>query len=297
MVYFYGKTNETYNARPPTLTENGISKYVKVLTLKNNSMLKKSLLILFLGILLKGCEERDFFINDINYPTTINKIPADELSQLQSEYFQRNEYIVTSLNQFGFCAHGYRVVEPPPVLDPLSEMEADALIRNFISINQSCVGVNNINEITYSRLDSSHNSSNTFWDINTPNQRIDTIEVLDTKIVFKIQNREVRRCVGNWYPVVYIPKVFNFNSKKAKLFLVNKVVSHYDFGGEEYEVTITPECLNESSVRLVICPIKTDDKIEVRVSWEFNIPSPVYYLIYIDVMTGEIIKKEPTIIS
>jgi hypothetical protein len=35
----------------------------------------------------------------------------------------------------------------------------------------------------------------------------------------------------------------------------------------------------------------------LRVTWEFNIPGPVYYKIYVDVMTGEIVMAVPTIIS
>lgn len=46
-----------------------------------------------------------------------------------------------------------------------------------------------------------------------------------------------------------------------------------------------------------ILPVNNDDMIELRVGWLFNIPGPVYYKIYIDVMTGEIIGQEPTIIS
>ena len=55
--------------------------------------------------------------------------------------------------------------------------------------------------------------------------------------------------------------------------------------------------IDKSTIGLKILPITTNDKIELRVSWLFNIPGPVFYKIYVDVMTGEIIREEPTIYS
>lgn len=74
-------------------------------------------------------------------------------------------------------------------------------------------------------------------------------------------------------------------------------MTHYDIAGKPYYVKITTADLEKSTSKLKIYPIKDAKKIELRVTWEINIPTPVYYKIYIDVMTGEIIAKEPTIIS
>jgi hypothetical protein len=112
-----------------------------------------------------------------------------------------------------------------------------------------------------------------------------------------IKNREIEYCIGNWYHNIYVPKSFNFDQDKAKAILVNKVVSHTTIGGQQYNVTISATDLNSSITKLKILPLTTDDKIELRVSWQINIPGPVYYKIYVDVMTGDIIGEEPTIIS
>jgi hypothetical protein len=47
----------------------------------------------------------------------------------------------------------------------------------------------------------------------------------------------------------------------------------------------------------MVVPIRTGETTELRLAWQVNIPSPVFYLIYVDAMTGQIIKQEPTIIS
>jgi Zn-dependent metalloprotease len=104
-------------------------------------------------------------------------------------------------------------------------------------------------------------------------------------------------CYGNRYPHIYIPGKFTFSQQKAKERLVNRVVSHYTIAAQKYDVKISASDIDKSSTRLVVYPVTKEDRIELRVTWEINIPGPVFYKIYVDVMTGEIINEEPTIIS
>ena len=104
-------------------------------------------------------------------------------------------------------------------------------------------------------------------------------------------------CAGNWYPEVYIPGHFNIDRDKAKSSLLNHIVWNSTIAGVPYSATVTAASLAASTTRLVILPLITDDKIELRVTWQINIPGPVYYIIRVDVMTGEIVSEEPTIIS
>ena len=43
--------------------------------------------------------------------------------------------------------------------------------------------------------------------------------------------------------------------------------------------------------------IDTIEVLNTQIMFEINIPGPVYYIINVDVMTGEIISEQPTIIS
>ena len=135
------------------------------------------------------------------------------------------------------------------------------------------------------------------WHFKTANQKVDTIEVLNSMIFIHLTNGVVSSCYGNWFPEIFIPSKFNFNQTKAKESLEGKNVSHYNFGGQEYTVQISKTELDQSKIRLKILPVENVDRIELRVCWQVNIPGPVYYIIYVDVMTGAIIGKEPTIIS
>lgn len=262
--------------------------------------MRNILIILVFAIGLISCEKDDYLINDDNYPTTIREISSDEISQLRSEYYLENKYIVTSLNNFGFChfRDNNPEIESPPITGSLTQQEATDIVENFVLLNKAHTGINSFDNVEFDDINSRALSpdGSFMWTFETKNQYIDTLEVLKTKIIFMIKNSEMYWCVGNWYPEIYIPSEFNFSSNKAKSLLVDKVVSHLGWTGE-YEVTITQESLDKSDVRLVVNPIKTETEIEVRIAWEINIPGPVHYLIYVDVMTGKIIEKEPTIIA
>ncbi len=62
-------------------------------------------------------------------------------------------------------------------------------------------------------------------------------------------------------------------------------------------VTISAADLNKSITKLIIIPITLDDRIELHVAWQFYIPGPVDYEIFVDVMSGEILREQSTIIS
>jgi len=61
-------------------------------------------------------------------------------------------------------------------------------------------------------------------------------------------------------------------------------------------MTITAKSLETTEFSKLIYPLKTADKIELRVVWVVSIPE-VFYVIYLDVMTGEIVGGYPTIVS
>ncbi len=261
-------------------------------------MLKKAIIFLSSVLFMTGCENEWF--KDPNYPTTYHKIDSDLLSEMISGLYQENEYLRTSLNEFGFCAFthydGDRYSNSPPIIDALTESEAKEIVVDFISKNKAITGINNANDISFSRshLDTGYASGATSWIFTIADQRINTIEILNSTIIIKVLNGELSYFNGNWYPRVYIPKSFNFSSDEAKSILENKVVEHFGWGGP-FEAVVTQESLDKSSVGLVVYPKKAENKIELFITWTVDIPSPVFYIFYVDVMTGNIISSRPTI--
>ena len=260
------------------------------------AMVKKLSILLTLAIFFAGCETSDI---DPDYPTTYKRLPSTTLEQLRNEYAQNNVYLNSSLNNFGFCSRFGKVgwgTLPPP-LDTLTEIEAIEVIRAFISHNPSTTGVSNPDDIQIVSIISNVGDADGLihWTARPLAQMVDTIEVLDTEFLFRIIGGALVSCQNNWFPEVYIPKEFQVNLEEAKSLLVGWVVSHVSTAGIESKVRILTEHMEESKSGLKVLPMWSEDKIELRVVWELWIQGPVHYLIYVDVMNGEILREEPTI--
>lgn len=265
-------------------------------------MKKLILIIPLLTIILLGCEKINITkIQDDKYPTTYYALSSDEWLKAKTAYSNGNEYVITSLNKFGFCAYDgeSRATRSPAVSVGLTKEQAMAAVTDFVSKNPAYTGVLNPAELSFSQADSS--SANyekaTYWFFRSSNQKINNIEVFNTSILFHVKYHEMQFCIGNWYPEAYIPATFNVSEQKAKGILAGRIMAHYTIAGVRYEVKITEANLSASTSRLMIFPVTTDTKTEMHVTWQIDIPSPVYYRIAVDVMTGEIIAEEPTIIS
>lgn len=249
-----------------------------------------------IALLLLGCE-KDNLIIDPNYPSTFYKIPTEILSQMRNSLSSNNQYLTSTLNDFGFCylPEDHINTEPPSIPNVLTETQSIEIAKNFIKSHPSETGIQNPEALTISRSYFWPGGIN--WFVVSAFQKIDTLEVMYTELVIKIKNGALISCEGNWYPNLYIPSKFNISEDKAKKDLVGKVVTHYSVGGEKYSVKISKTDVEGSTIDLIIVPIKYVDKIELRVAWVINIPGPIFCKIYVDVMLGDIIKQDPTIIS
>jgi len=252
-------------------------------------------LLLFSVILIYGCE-RDYI--STGYPTTYVKYPKDIVSQKIAGYMSRNRHMRTTLNEYGFCQmRGYQDYIEPPFRGTVSKDEAINLIRNFISENSPETGVRNVSDINFPNPSTSTSSNGcVLWHFRSLNQKFDTIEVLNSSIMIHLINGEVYNCYGNWCPEIYLPPKYNFDPNMAKESLIGLVVSHYSFAGQEYRKTISRDDLNDCTVRLKVYPMEDDDKIKLWICWQIYVPA-AEYIFYIDVVSGNIIRKETTIIS
>lgn len=258
-------------------------------------MTRQFLKLLTVSLLIISCEKSDFYI-DPDYPTTFKKLPDEEISQMRTSLTNDYPFIRSTLNEFGFCypSDYYEVIDPPPISHLLTEAESIELAREFILKHPSETSIENLGDLNISRVYSL--SEGIHWVVVSSIQKVDTIEVLYADIVFRFKNGELVNCEGNWFPNIYIPDKFNFSESKAKTNIIGKQVTHYGMGGEEYFQTISRSALENSTTDLKIVPIKSADKIELRVAWMIYIPA-VSCEVYVDVMTGQIIKQASTLIS
>jgi hypothetical protein len=259
-------------------------------------MRNELLIFLTIMILLCSCEKTNI---PAEYPTTYHKLTESVLDQKQTDYINRNQYIRSSINGFGFCdfSGDPMSTEAPPFIGEISESQATDIILEFVSKNSAETGINDPDELDfYSSSDDKGYDGSDLWHFRSENQIIDTIEVLQSSILFHLVNGKVTSCYGNWYPYIYIPCEFIYNPSKAKLVLIGKVVSHYTIAGKEYTYTVSGNNLEKSICHLKILPKEYEDIIELRVCWQIYVPD-VFYILYVDVINGEIVGQAPTIIS
>ena len=230
------------------------------------------------------------------YPTTIYRLSEEILSIMREDFAQRNPDIYSSLNHFGFCSWSSDGGTGTP--GGFTKEEAIAAVKEFVARNPEYTGVNNPNDLQFKYIESSviYNDA-LFWCLKTENQKINGIEVDNTEILFHTQSRKLIRCYGNYFPEIYVPEKFNFNAEQAKSKLSGKEIFIVDWSGNPYSIGfVTEEHLRQATVKLIVVPLETEEKIELRVTWQIHLDS-LYYIFEIDVMTGEIIRETPTAIS
>jgi hypothetical protein len=262
--------------------------------------LERFVLNLFLILLLQSCYDNDLILNyDNNYPSTYSKWDSTKYKQMKVEFASENPFLVTSITEFGFCGNYdflFTAPRPVPTTD-ISKVEARNIVIQFVTQNSKQTGVLNPSDITFSSIDSSRiYGGGLEWVLRAENQKYNSLEVFNSQILFVIINGKMTNCQGNWFPKIYIPSKINVNEEKVKSLLINKKVYLSDIKGRPIPMTITAKSLETAEFTKMICPVQTDDKIKLHVVWQVNIPE-VYYVLFLDVMTGETVGSYPTAFS
>ena len=235
-------------------------------------------------------------ISDTNYPTTISRLPEETILQMRNDFAQRNPTMISTINQFGFCWPSEEMINASVSSGSFAEEEAIEAIKEFIGHNPE-TGITDPENLHFKRISRGDDSNNaTTWVITTEDQLINEIEVYKSNIAFNILNRSLRFCNGHYFPNVYMPEKINFDIERAKSQLLGKEVIHLGFAGQYSLGKITKKHLQECETNLIVVPLRTEEKIELRVAWKINLLT-MYYVYYVDVMTGEIVHEESTVIS
>lgn len=272
--------------------------------------MKSFFIILLFSALLFGCEKstdpqqestgpQQKSSNSGIYPTTYMKLDSTLIIQKRSDYLMKNQYMRSSLNTFGFCDwNGDPLMRgTPPYKGDVSESEARTIINEFVSKNSTETGIRNPDYLVFSKPEKEMGyAGSILWYFQTQNQKVDNIEILNSSILFVLQNKYISTCLHNWYPEVYIPSKYNYDEAKAKSILIGQQITYGSWGGAGTSKKIAENDLNACSFNLKIMPINFSDKVELRVCWKINAPN-LNYNFYVDVMTGEILGKSPTIFN
>ena len=246
--------------------------------------LRNYLAVILLIIFIQSCDQNDVTtIGDTNYPTTYRKLDATTLNQVRTDFARMNPFLSSSITDFGFCGYTLNYISTgwPTRIPDLTRTEAINATKLFISQNSKLLGVKTTDDITFSRIDSfTIYEGSIKWYLYSDTQKIGDMEVYDTNLRFSLTNGKMTSCDGNWYPYIYIPARININAEKAKSILLNKVVYLSDFSGKPIPMTITVKSLETAEFSKLIYPLKTADKIELRVVWVINIPDVFYSMVF-----------------
>jgi len=237
-------------------------------------------------------------VEDPLYPTVYYRLSEETLLQLRKDFEQRNPDVCSTLNHFGFCEIS-DICGGNGVSGGFTKEEAITAVMDFVARNPEYTGVSNPGNLQFRIIDCSTGYNNAlFWNLRTENQIFNGIVVDGTELMFNTRNWELREGHGNHFPDVYVPKQFNFNVEQAKSILLGKDIVHLDYFGKPFTVGIvTSEHLRQSISKLIIVPIRTNEKIELRVAWQIRLLPPLSHIFEVDVMTREIIREKPTAIS
>ena len=257
--------------------------------------------VLLFILFIQGCDQNNVTLNnELSYPTTYKKLDIATLKLMRTEFVKANPYIVSSINDFGFCGFLDSILQAqwPARIHDLTRSEAISIAKSFISKNSTLLGVKASDVFTFSIIDSiTIYEGSLKWYIAVDYQNYEGLVVYDTYIRIDITDGKVTSCSGNWYPYIYIPSKFNIDDEvKAKAAVLNKVVYLSEMDGTPAPQTITSKSLETAGFSKMIYPVITKNQIELHIVWVINIPD-VHYVVYLDVMSGEIIGGYPTLES
>lgn len=256
--------------------------------------------VLPLIIIFQGCNNNDLITNyDISYPTAYQRLDNTTINQMQTAFAKANPYISSTITEFGFCGFFGNIssAQWPQRDSDLSMDEALEILKTFALQNTKQLGISNPNDLTIINTDTFRvYDRGLAWSFVSSSQKYNGIEVYNSNILFHIINGKMTYCIGNWYPKIYIPPKINVDYGRAKLLLLDKKVYISDIAGKSTALTITSKSLQTAIFDKLIYPVETDTKIELHVVWKIDIPE-VFYVIFLDVMTGEMVNSYPTIIS
>ncbi|HYQ56713.1 MAG TPA: hypothetical protein VEP89_05135 [Draconibacterium sp.] len=132
------------------------------------------------------------------------------------------------------------------------------------------------------------------WMVRYDNQLFNGIEVYDTKIGMYVSAKGVYQTYGHWYPDIQLPSEEVVSFGEAKQTLIGRKFYYYDWIGHQETVITADAFYSDDNPEKMIIPYRQGNCIEMRLCWK--IASKTIWNFYVDVMNGELVMKEQTVI-
>ena len=253
------------------------------------------------SVFLIGCQDGSLesnFISEIehfnNYPFKIQAKTTDEIEALQSEFDVLNENnICTDLDQFGFTDD----IRPCHKNNIKKNITDHSLILTMVKAtlikNSKFTNVLDTMDLKVKRIDQ-HDTSPIDLQIIFENQAVEGITVEGTRIKVNFHGDYVCNIIGSWYPKVPLPpKEFGLSISEAKDKILGEKFEYSCMTGTK-QITITRQSILDDYTDKCLHPIVNEKSIEFRVVYRFSIQEEdnqiPFHVVYVDLITGEILK-------
>jgi hypothetical protein len=256
------------------------------------------LFILLSSIFISGCQGslNSYSIGEIeflkNYPYKIYAKTTNEIAVLQAEFDSLNKNrICTVLDQFGFTddAHCQEEIVEENLID---QKKIVSLVKSTLVKNSKFTNVLDTSDLKVNKFDQVgispfHNS------IDFKEQVVEDLTIEESRIIVFFYGNYVYQIHGSWYPEIPIPpKEYGHSIFEAKYRIIGKKFEYSCW--TKGELTITWQSIMDEYTERCIYPIISDSSIEFRHVYRFTIsrgnPQRPDFHIYVDIITGEIIK-------
>jgi len=267
----------------------------------------KSAFLFILSLFIVSCAGDSFSTSsDSAYPTRYCILSEAEREGLFKSFdADFKEYF--EVDSFGFIEiRGGKLLDSEVFSGKINDKtQALQLAIGFIRQNNKFYGISNVLQLEPEDINGSWASYGgkfqqeseadvNRWIIRFKNQNFNGIEVYNTKIGIYLSPRVVYWTYGHWYRDIYLPQNEKVSFEEAKQSLVGKTFGYSDWTGHK-EHTITERDFNSGDTGLrMLVPFRKNRCTEIRLCWK--IQSKTIWNFYVDVVTGELIFSEQTII-
>ncbi len=271
--------------------------------------MKKSFLILFIvAIFFVFCKQEEFNLSefDPNYPTKYCVVDKQLRENLNHSLKAGNEILIMEVDSFGFMQRDWNLPIPASIFEGQINNQDSVLMfaRNFLYKYSELTGVKDTSELVVNRIKGSwasygkyiqkNDNENNRWFVQFEEQKFNNIKVFGTRLGVYVCPQGVYQMYGNWFPYIYLPSKERISFSEAKEKLIGRTLDYYDWtGGKQWTIS-QKDFYSDDNPQKAIFPFRNNDCIELRVCWFIRTKS--LWNFYVDLITGELIYNEQTII-
>lgn len=276
-------------------------------------MIKKPFTLLIFGFLtmLLACDSLSVEDKNEDYPVLIKRVDLETLKSLNDEYHQNNNGLICStLNEYALTGYS-RILFLNDENPCLSRTELkkevqyqnrfDDVAKQSLLQNSKFTGTTEASKLVISQITPLKGCTicegpdidnvPLQWKFEFEPQKINNIEVSNTKITVYMDANGVNRIWGNWYNVID-PGFVEFGTNHVKEYLIGLKLRYANEQNQIFEQIVSKEHI-QGEPELRFTAIDVEEGMEIHKAWEVNIllqnTDSIKWKVYVSTVSGTII--------